>query len=87
MYTPPYCGGVDAETSSEKEQHKSMGPRGAPPPPPQGGQNLPVLFPKKYVAALVPGRGVPGWDFKLDQTPGSPFTPPCAGSNYDLGRG
>ena len=40
------------------------------PPPPQGGPNLPGVFPETSVAAPVPGRGVPGRAFKLDQAPG-----------------
>ena len=41
------------------------------PPLPGGGPNSPGLFTKTFVAAPVPGRGVPGWCFKLDQPPGS----------------
>ena len=40
------------------------------PPVSQGSPNLPGLFTETYIAALVPGRGVPGWGTKPDQTPG-----------------
>ena len=44
-------------------------------------------LPQKYVADPVPGRGVPGWGLKLDQTLGSLCAPPCTGHNRDSGGG
>ena len=54
-------------------------------PPPQGGPNLPGIFPKTSVVAPVTGGGVPGRGLKPDQPPGSLFAPPHAGHNSDPG--
>ena len=44
-----------------------------------------VLFPETYLAATLPGGGVPGRGLKSDQPPGSLCAPPCPGQNSDTG--
>ena len=44
------------------------------------------VFPLTYLDALVPGGGVPGRGFELDQPPDSLCTPPHTGHNSDPRR-
>ena len=80
-------GGVATDTMSEPACRGSGGPGRDPPPPSWVGPNLPGIFTETYIAALVPGGGVPGRDLELDQPPGSICTPPRAGHNSDTGGG
>ena len=45
-------------------------PPDPPHPPTRGGPNLPSLFTETFVAALLTGKGLPGWGFKPEQPPG-----------------
>ena len=63
------------------QQWRGSGLPGRDPPP--EGPNLPDLFTKTSGATPVPGIGVPGWSFKLDQPLCSLCAPPYAGHNCD----
>ena len=61
-----------------------------PPPPntPQGGPNLPGIFPKIFFAAPLPNGGVPGRFLKSVQPPGSLCAPPrTVHKSYPVGGG
>ena len=69
---------------SQSKYFVGRGDRGQVPPTP-GGPKLPSFFPKTSVVDPVPGRAVPVWGLKSDQTPGSLCAPPFAGNNRDYG--
>ena len=62
------------------------------PPPSQGGPDQPIILTGNVVETPVPGSGVPGsrvpgWGVKPVQPSGSLCVSPCAGNNFDTGRG